>query len=59
MDNLFDITYYRSFIIIQTKNKATKYSKEFRESMVSLRQTSRSANSLSNEYKMSVSNVSK
>ncbi|CAD5896536.1 transposase [Carnobacterium maltaromaticum] len=44
---------------MQTKNRATRYSKEFRESMVSLSQTGRSANSLSKEYNVSVSTVSK
>ncbi|WP_269090280.1 transposase, partial [Carnobacterium maltaromaticum] len=40
-------------------NKTTRYSSEFRESMVSLSQTSRSANSLAKEYNVSVSTVSK
>lgn len=44
---------------MQTKNRATRYSKEFRESMVSLGQTDRSANSLAKEYNVSVSIVSK
>ena len=44
---------------MQTKNTATRYSKEFRESMVSLSQTGRSANSLSKEYNVSVSTISK
>lgn len=35
---------------MQTKNRATRYSKEFRESMVFLGQTGRSANALSKEY---------
>ena len=42
-----------------TKNKTTKYSQEFRESLVSLNQTGRSANSLAKEYNVSVSTVSK
>lgn len=42
-----------------TKNKTTRYSSEFRESMVSLSQTGRSANSLAKEYNVSVSTVSK
>ncbi|GED50128.1 hypothetical protein CMA01_25380 [Carnobacterium maltaromaticum] len=33
-----------------TKNKATRYSKEFRESVISLSQTGRSVNSPSKEY---------
>ena len=41
------------------KNKTTRYSSEFRESMVSLIQTGRSANSLAKEYNVSVSTVSK
>lgn len=41
------------------KNKTTRYSTEFRESMVSLSQTGRSANSLAKEYNVSVSTVSK
>jgi transposase-like protein len=41
------------------KNKTTRYSSEFRESMVSLSQTGRSANSLAKEYNVSVSTVSK
>lgn len=44
---------------MQTKNTATRYSKEFRESMISLSQTGRSANSLSKEYNVSVSTLSK
>lgn len=44
---------------MQTKTSATRYSKEFRESMVSLSQTGRSANSLSKEYNVSVSTLSK
>lgn len=44
---------------MQTKTSATRYSKEFRESMVLLSQTGRSANSLSNEYNVSVSTISK
>jgi len=41
------------------KKSATRYSKEFKESMVSLHQTGRSGNSLSNEYKVSVSTITK
>ena len=41
------------------KNKTTRYSSEFRESMVSLSQTGRSANSLAKEYSVSVSTDSK
>ena len=41
------------------KNKTTRYSTEFRESMVSLSQTGRSANSLAKEQNVSVSTVSK
>jgi len=44
---------------MQTKNSATRYSQEFRESMISLSQTGRSANSLSREYNVSVSTISK
>ena len=44
---------------MQTKTSATRYSKEFRESMVSLSQTGQSANSLSKEYNVSVSTISK
>lgn len=44
---------------MQTKNQATRYSQEFKESMVSLNQTGRSANSLSKEYNVSVSTISK
>ncbi len=44
---------------MQTKTSATRYSKEFRESMVSLSQTGRSANSLSKEYNVSVSTLTK
>ena len=44
---------------MQTKTSATRYSKEFRESMVSLSQTGRSANSLSKEYNVSVYTLSK
>lgn len=43
---------------MQTKSTATRYSKEFRESMISLSQTGRSANSLSKEYNVSVSTLS-
>lgn len=42
-----------------TKNRTTRYSTEFKESVVSLSQTGRSANSLSKEYNVSVSTVSK
>lgn len=42
-----------------TKNKATRYSEEFKQSIVSLSQTGRSANSLAKEYGVSVSTVSK
>lgn len=41
------------------KNKTTRYSSEFKESIVSLSQTGRSANSLAKEYNVSVSTVSK
>jgi len=41
------------------KNKATRYSEEFKQSIVSLSQTGRSANSLATEYGVSVSTVSK
>jgi len=41
------------------KNKATRYSEEFKQSIVSLNQTGRSANSLATEYGVSVSTVSK
>ncbi|MFF2971689.1 IS3 family transposase [Enterococcus faecalis] len=44
---------------MQTKNSATRYSREFRESMVALSHTGRSANSLSKEYNVSVSTISK
>jgi len=44
---------------MQTKNSATRYSQEFREYMISLSQTGRSANSLSREYNVSVSTISK
>ena len=44
---------------MQTKKSATRYSQEFRESMISLSQTGRSANSLSKEYNVSVSTISK
>lgn len=44
---------------MQTNNSATRYSQEFRESMISLSQTGRSANSLSREYKVSVSTICK
>lgn len=41
------------------KTSATRYSKEFRESMILLNQTGRSANSLSKEYNVSVSTLTK
>lgn len=41
------------------KNKAARYSEEFKQSIVSLSQTGRSANSLAKEYGVSVSTVSK
>lgn len=44
---------------MQTKNSATRYSQEFKESMVSLSQTGRSANSLSKEYNVIISTISK
>lgn len=44
---------------MQTKNSVPRYSQEFRESMVSLGQTGRSANSLSKEYNVSVSTITK
>ena len=44
---------------MQRKNTATRYSTELRESMISLSQTGRSANSLSKEYNVSVSTISK
>lgn len=44
---------------MQTKNIATRYSKEFRESMISLSQTSRSVNSLSKEFNVGISTISK
>ena len=44
---------------MQTKNTATRYSQEFREAMIYLSQTGRSANSLSKEYNVSVSTISK
>lgn len=42
-----------------TKKWATRYSEEFKQSIVSLSQTGRSANSLAKEYGVSVSTVSK
>ena len=42
-----------------TKNKATRYSEEFKQSIVSLSQIGRSVNSLAKEYGVSVSTVSK
>lgn len=44
---------------MQTPKSATRYSKEFKESIVFLNQTGRSANSLSKEYNVSVSTISK
>lgn len=44
---------------MQTKNLVTHYSQEFKESIVSLSQTARSANSLSQEYNVSVSTIIK
>lgn len=44
---------------MQTKKPTIRYSQEFKESMVSLNQTGRSANSLSKEYNVSVSTISK
>lgn len=41
------------------KKKSTRYSRKFKDSIVSLSQTRRSANSLSKEYNVSVSTVSK
>lgn len=41
------------------KTSGIRYSKEFRESMVSLSQTGRSANSSSKEYNVSFSTLSK
>ena len=41
-----------------TKKRATRYSEEFKQSIVSLSQTGRSANSLAKEYGVSVSTVS-
>ena len=41
------------------KKSTIRYSKEFKESMVSLHQTGRSANSLSKEYNVSVSTITK
>lgn len=42
-----------------TKKRITSYSNEFKESIVALNQTGRSANSLSKEYNVSVSTISK
>ena len=42
-----------------TKKRATRYSEEFKQSIVSLSQTGRSANSLAKEYGVSVATVSK
>lgn len=44
---------------MQNTKRTTSYSNEFRESMVALNQTGRSANSLSKEYNVSVSTISK
>lgn len=44
---------------MQTQKSPIRYSQEFKESMVSLNQTGRSANSLSKEYNVSVSTISK
>ncbi|MBO0422201.1 transposase [Enterococcus plantarum] len=44
---------------MQTKNTATRYSKEFREYMIAFSQTGRSVNSLSKEYNVSVSTLAK
>ena len=44
---------------MQTKNTATRYLKEFLESMIALNQTGRSANSLLKEYNVSVSTLAK
>lgn len=41
------------------KNQSKKYSSEFRESIVALNQTGRSAHSLSKEYNVSVSTICK
>lgn len=42
-----------------SKRRTIRYSEEFKQSIVSLSQTGRSANSLSKEYEVSVSTVSK
>ncbi len=44
---------------MQTQKSSIRYSQEFKESMFSLNQTGRSANSLSKEYNVSVSTISK
>lgn len=44
---------------MQTRKSTILYSKEFKESMVFMNQTGRSANSLSKEYNVSVSTISK
>lgn len=44
---------------MQTQKSSIRYSQEFKESMVSLNQTGRSSNSLSKEYNVSVSTISK
>ncbi|WP_270997372.1 transposase, partial [Listeria seeligeri] len=41
------------------KKKTKKYAQEFKESIVALHQTGRSANSLAKEYNVSVSTISK
>lgn len=41
------------------KTSTTRYSKEFKESMISLNQTGRSASSLSKEYNVGVSTLSR
>lgn len=45
--------------MMERKNSATRYSQEFRESRISLSKTGRSANSLSKEYNVRVSTISK
>lgn len=42
-----------------TKNRSTRYSTKFKEPIISLSQTGRSTNSLSKEYNICVSTVSK
>ncbi|WP_270997461.1 transposase, partial [Listeria seeligeri] len=41
------------------KKKTKKYAQEFKESIVALHQTGRSANSLAKEYNVSISTISK